>query len=98
MKLLNKIVLYTLIGICILVIMGLLNFGHGLGNILYFPPIIIATILHILLTRRLIKRNDNSYWFPLIFIFSIVCISILYKATFGRGGEFSWNGDLLFIK
>ena len=98
MKLLNKIVLYTLIGICILVIMGLLNFGHGLGNILYFPPIIIATILHILLTRRLIKRNDNSYWFPLIFIFSIVCISILYKATFGRGGEFSWNGDVLFIK
>jgi heme O synthase-like polyprenyltransferase len=98
MKLLNKIVLYTLIGICILVIMGLLNFGHGLGNILYFPPIIIATILHILLTRKLIKRNNNSYWFPLIFIFSIVCILILYKATFGRGGEFSWNGDVLFIK
>ena len=98
MKLLNKIVLYTLIGICILVIMGLLNFGHGLGNILYFPPIIIATILHILLTRKLIKRNDNFYWFPLIFIFSIVCILILYKATFGRGGEFSWNGDVLFIK
>ena len=98
MKLLNKIVLYTLIGICILVIMGLLNFGHGLGNILYFPPIIIATILHILLTRKLIKRNDNSYWFPLIFIFSIVCILILYKATFGRGGEFSWNGDIYFIK
>jgi hypothetical protein len=96
MKLLNKIVLYTLIGICILVIMGLLNFGHGLGNIVYFPPIILFTILHIFLTRRLMKRNNNLYWFPIIFTSSIVCILIIYKATFGRGGEFSWNGDILF--
>ncbi len=98
MKLLNKIVLYILISLCVLVIMGLLNFGHGLGNILYFPPIIIATILHILLTRILIKRNNNPYWFPIIFIFSIICMLIIYKATYGRGGEFSWNGDIFFIK
>ena len=76
--------------------MGLLNFGHGLANIVYFPPIILFTILHIFLTRRLIKRNNNLHWFPIIFISSIVCILIIYKATFGRGGEFSWNGDVLF--
>ncbi len=79
-------------------IAGLLNFGHGLGNIVYFPPIIIFTILHILLTRKLTKRNNNLYWFPMIIIFSIICILIIYKATLGRGGEFSWNGDILFIK
>ncbi|CAM4399453.1 hypothetical protein FLTE109939_09630 [Flavobacterium terrigena] len=79
-------------------IMGLLNFGHGLGNILYFPPIILFTITHILLTRRLIKRNNNTYWFLLIFIFGLICMLIIYKATYGRGGEFSWNGDIFFIK
>lgn len=96
MKLLNKIILYLLITLCILVILGLLNFGHGLGNILYFPPIILATLFHIFLTRRLIKRNNNTFWFPLILIFSIICTLIIYKSTFGRGGEFSWNGDIFF--
>lgn len=96
MKLINNITLYILTTLCLLVLMGLLNFGHGLGNIVYFPPILLFTILHIFLTRRLIKRNNNLYWFPIIFISSIVCILIIYKATFGRGGEFSWNGDILF--
>ena len=78
--------------------MGLLNFGHGLGNIIYFPPIILSTLTHVFLTRRLIKRNNNSYWFPIILLSIIVCILIIYEATFGRGGEFSWNGDIFFIK
>ena len=94
----NKIILWVLVGLCILTIIGLLNFGHGLGNILYFPPIILATGGHIIITIRLIKRNNNKYWIPIIIISSLVCIGIIYKATIGRGGEFSWNGEMFFIK
>lgn len=98
LKKLNSIVLWILIGICILTILGLLNFGHGLGNIVYFPPIILATLVHIFITRRLNKKNNNKYWLPLIIINSIICLSIIYYATLGRGGEFSWDGRMFFVK
>lgn len=98
LKKLNRIVLWILIGICILTIVGLLNFGHGLGNIIYFPPIILATVAHIVITRRLNRKNNNKYWLPLIMISSLISLTIVYYATLGRGGEFSWDGRVFFIK
>ncbi|WP_241279630.1 hypothetical protein [Chryseobacterium cucumeris] len=98
LKKLNRIVLWILIGLCVLTMLGLLNFGHGLGNIIYFPPIILATVGHVLITRWLKKKNNNKYWLPLIVISSIICLSIIYYATWGRGGEFSWDGRVFFIK
>ncbi|MCD1116755.1 hypothetical protein [Chryseobacterium turcicum] len=98
LKRINTFILRLLIGLCILTLIGLLNFGHGLGNIIYFPPIILATVAHILITRRLNKKNNDKYWFPLILINSIICLSIIYYATLGRGGEFNWDGRIFFIK
>ena len=98
LKVLNKITLWTLIGLCFLVIIGLLNFGRGLGNIIYFPPIILTTVGHILITSRLTKRNNNKYWLPIIITSSIISLVIIYKSTIGRGPEFDWNGEIFFIK
>jgi hypothetical protein len=98
LRIVNKIILWLLIGLCFLTVIGLLNFGHGLGNIVYFPPIILATLGHIIITGRLTKRNNNKYWLPIIVTSLLVCLSIIYKATIGRGAEFSWNGEIFFIK
>jgi len=98
LKIANKIVLWILIGLCLLTVIGLLNFGHGLGNIIYYPPIILATIGHIIITKRLTKRSNNKYWLPIILISIIISSSIIYKSTIGRGAEFSWNGEIFFIK
>jgi hypothetical protein len=98
LKVVNQIILTTLIVLCSLTLIGLLNFGHGLGNIIYFPPIILATVGHIMITRRLTKANNNDYWIPIIVISFLICLAIIYKATIGRGGEFSWNGEVFFIK
>ena len=98
LKTVNKIILWTLIMLCILTTIGLLNFGHGLANIIYLPPIILVTIAHIFITRRLIKKNNNNYWLPIIIFISLICIGIIYKSTIGRGAEFAWNGEIFFIK
>ncbi len=98
LKLVNRIFLWMLMVLCVLTIIGLLNFGHGLGNIIYLPPIFLATIAHIFITRRLIKKNNNNYWLPIIIFISLICIGIIYKSTIGRGGEFAWNGEIFFIK
>lgn len=98
LKIANKIVLWILIGLCFLTVIGLLNFGHGLGNIIYYPPIILATIGHIIITIRLTKKANNKFWLPIILISIIISLSIIYKSTIGRGAEFSWNGEIFFIK
>lgn len=94
----NKIVLCLLISLCILTTIGLLNFGHGLGNIIYIPPIILITIGQIVITKLLIKRKNNKYWILLIIVNLVVIGYIIYKSTIGRGAEFSWDGDLFYIK
>jgi hypothetical protein len=98
LKIINKIVLWLLTGLCILTTIGLLNFGHGLGNIIYMPPIILVTIGQVVITRRLNKNNNNDYWLPIIIVSLIICFAIIYKTTIGRGPEFSWNGDIFYIK
>lgn len=98
LKKVNSVVLWILIGLCILVLLGLLNFGNGLGSIIYYPPIMLATLIHILITRRLNKKNNNKYWLPIIIMSSMICFGIIYGTTLGRGGEFSWDGRIFFIK
>lgn len=98
LRVVNKLVLWTLVCLSILTLIGLLNFGHGLGNIIYFPPIILASIGHFIITRLLTKRKNDNYWLPIIILGIIICAGIVYKATIGRGPEFSWNGEIFFIK
>jgi hypothetical protein len=98
LKTTNKIVLWFLIILCVLTTAGLLNFGHGLGNIIYMLPIIIATVGHIIVTRLLNRKSNNDYWLPISTISLIICVGIIYKTTVGRGPEFSWNGEIFFIK
>lgn len=94
LKILNQIILWILIVLCILTLSGLFNFGHGLGNIFFFPPIILATVVHFFVTRILTRKSNNNYWLLIISICTLICIGIIYKATIGRGPEFSWNGEI----
>jgi predicted permease len=98
LKIINKTVLWLLIVLCILTTIGLLNFGYGLGNIIYILPIILIMIAQVIITRRLYKQGNDKYWIPLIVFNAIVCIYIIYNATIGRGSEFSWDGDIFFVK
>ncbi|MBS1571774.1 MAG: hypothetical protein JST62_05185 [Bacteroidetes bacterium] len=98
LKSVNKIILWTLTSLTILTIIGLLNFGHGLGNIIYFPPIIFANIGHFIITKHLTKKKNDNYWLPIILVSIFICIGILYSATLGRGPEFAWNGKIFFTK
>jgi len=98
LKTINKVVLGLLISLCILTTVGLLNFGHGLGNIIFIPPIILITIGQIIITKLLIKRKNNKYWILLIIVNLVVVGYIIYQSTIGRGAEFSWDGDIFFIK
>lgn len=98
LKIVNKISLWLLSGLSVLTTFGLLNFGHGLGNIVYILPIILLTIGHIIITRRLNRNNNDDYWLPIIIASLVICFCIIYKATIGRGPEFSWDGNIFFIK
>jgi hypothetical protein len=93
----NKIVLGILIVLCTLSTIGLLNFGHGLGNVAYVVPTILATITHLALTVLSSKRNYNGFYIPASIIFGLICCYIIYKSTLGRGSEYSWNGNVLFL-
>jgi hypothetical protein len=96
LRLINKIVLWLLMVLCVLWLLGLLNFGHGLGDIIYLPPIIFLPILHFFLTKKFNKKGINHYLLPMIILFGITCLIIIYKATIGRGGEFPWNGNIFY--
>lgn len=95
-KTLNKIMLWILVSLCVLSTIGLLNFGHGLGNIFFIFPIILCTLTHAIITSYSLKRGENSFWIPMIFFFGIICILIVYKSTVGRGPEFRWNGIVFY--
>ena len=97
-KTINKILLWFLILLCVLATTGLLNFGLGLGNMVYVLLIIGLTLIHIYLTRYLSKKNINDYWILIILAISLFCILIVYKSTIGRGPEYDWNGKIFYVK
>lgn len=88
MKKLNKILLYFLFLLCILVIIGLLNFGHGLADIVLIAPVILLALIHLSLTMYLSKKRNDRFWLPMVIFSAITCIYIIYKSTIGRVPNF----------
>ena len=81
------------LSISILTLLGIMRFGHGLGDglicilsIIISVTLVIATIV----VSHLVKK--------IILLISIVwMIMLLLKATVLRGPESVWNGTIFFI-
>ena len=96
LKIINKIFLLVLLLLCFLTLFGYLNFGHGLGDLFYYPIIILAVIVHIFFTTRLSKFNNDNFFLILIICSFFFSISYIYAATYGRGAEFPWDGNIFY--
>ncbi len=94
LQVISKWLLGFLICLSVLVFVGVLNFGHGLGNVIYYLPILICDIVFVLTLQIFIKKKYNQFWSLYIFMLLLVCVAICYKATFGRGPEFPWVGTV----
>lgn len=73
-----------------------ISFGNGEGDFLIFSVIYIGVVIHLFWTIRLIRKKANCT-LP-VQIFSLFTIFILLKATFWRGPEFPWDGDVIVNK
>jgi uncharacterized protein YhhL (DUF1145 family) len=73
-------------------------FGHGLGDIIYILFIIAIAILHAVALLLIYVQQKKGRWKNAskvaAIIFGLLAIWIAYSFTFGRGGEFSWNGQV----
>lgn len=99
LKVLNTAVLAFGIFLCLCGFAGIIAFGHGLGDIVYYAMIYPLTIIHLVWTIRIRKATD---WFAIIFplvIFFTTTLLFCLKATIWRGSEYSWrNGKLFYLK
>jgi hypothetical protein len=96
MRIISKLILTYLILISILTLFGLLKFGHGMADFMYYISVWLATIMQISHYRK-IKDGNRKDWLFQIIIFALFALFITYKVTIGRGGEYPWNGELLIF-
>jgi hypothetical protein len=68
-------------------------FGYGERDFWFFGFIYLWVIVHLVWTFRIVQKSKN-YRFPVI-ISKMVIFFILLKASFLRGAEFPWDGDLI---
>jgi hypothetical protein len=93
-KLINNIILGTLIILSISIIMGIFDFGHGFGDIIFMFPTFIASLVHLFITILASRRNFSFLYLPASIIFGIFLCIILHQGTMGRGHENKWNGKI----
>ncbi len=83
-----------------LAIIGVINFGHGLGNLVYILFLGLVVITQLILTAIINRKStDNSkYTWLLILatIFLAIAAQITWEFTFGRGAEYKWNGYIFY--
>lgn len=84
----------------LLVIEGILSFGHGLGDLYYLLLLLLFTIITAITIHKLITtenaatiKNRNLI---IVLVTTIISLTIL-KLTIWRGPELPWNGDF-FVK
>jgi hypothetical protein len=73
-----------------------ITYGVGIGDIFYVCLSLIATIVFaVLLNLKKIKANLTTNKIVLILIY-ISIMFFCYSFSFGRGGEYQWNGELFY--
>ena len=72
-----------------------ISFGLGLGDLFGYAFLYFVTIIHLILTFKL-RKKENAYIF-LSLIFLTLTILICLKATIWRGPLYKWNGSLFYV-
>src|ERR1035437_9351421 len=93
----NLVVLGLLIIICLLgTFYKHISFGAGLGDIFGYLFLYFTTLVHLVITVLSRKKGDRRYkYFTIIFL--VLMIFICLKATFGRGPEYPWDGNIFYM-
>jgi hypothetical protein len=68
-----------------------ISFGWGLGDLLGYGLMYLFFITHLILTLKV-----NSSYSILSLIFTFTTLLICLQATFMRGHEYPWNGNLFY--
>jgi hypothetical protein len=80
----------------ILPFVGILAFGHGLGDIVYAGAFVFCA-LGLLLANFLTRQNRTRQRYLIILAFFLpALLFFIYEASWGRGGEYAWNGNFFF--
>ena len=89
---LTPLILFGLL--TVLLVTGRIRFGHGLGDVIYYPLIIIGLVLSIInyYKRKNTKLDFKYISFVILFAFAT---SIFLEMTIWRGAEYRWNGDII---
>jgi hypothetical protein len=77
------LILGILLGLLLLVMSGVLRFGHGLGDLIYLVLISVASITQLILIGWRFKTGSNSLLPISSLFFMLFCVFIIYKASFG---------------
>jgi hypothetical protein len=73
-------------------------YGHGLGDIVYYGLLYTSLIIQLFINYYL-KKNGNMWGYIIAAsIFGGITIFLVYSATIGRGGEYSWDGNVFIAK
>jgi hypothetical protein len=101
MKIANYILLAVELMLVYVVFMGTpyghLSLGAGLGDfliVLYTIPVIVHLIATIVMVY---DKVSNTAFAILIGLFTTVLCFFIYCCTYGRGGEYRWNGEILYM-
>ncbi|MCU7552851.1 hypothetical protein OCK74_27275 [Chitinophagaceae bacterium LB-8] len=101
MKAVSWIYRITIIIFCLLSILpmvGLLAFGHGLGDLVYAVFLWFSTLILLFIAYLYRKTHTLGKYISIMAIFLPILIFIVYKATLGRGPEYAWDGNVFFWK
>ena len=94
----NIVVLTLMILFSLTPFIGLNTYGLGLGDVFIATPVLILALTYFILTKRLLKKQNDSYWIIFLLIFIPLLLFLLYKMSYGRGVEYKWDGNFFFIK
>jgi len=71
-----------------------ISFGHGIGDILFYILMYVILIVYFILIFKWGKKPKRLLF--LLILSLIVTIYIMLEATFFRGSEYPWNGNIFY--
>jgi hypothetical protein len=91
----NRILLTFFVLLSILGVAGKLVFGHGLGDLVYYIIVWVASLafITIFIFKKAMPTSVLSF-ITIVFVF--ILLYLIYMMTVGRGPEYRWNGNILY--
>ncbi len=96
----NWIVFGYLSLVTLLTFNGNIAYGHGLGDLVYFILSGILALTQLTVTLVIYHKQKRQLNWTAFYLcgtlFLLAAIFLTWKFTLGRGGEYSWNGNIFF--